>query len=113
MRDYTEAEHHHTKPSIEDRVFSALSYGVFLFIVPWVVRGRKPFVQSHIQQGIVLFGLELIFFVLINMILGWEWLWFWIKFIFIATAIVGIYYALMGKTWKIPYIGKYGEEIKI
>jgi uncharacterized membrane protein len=100
-------------PSFENKVFAALSYVAFLFVVPWVVRGQDPFIKSHIRQGVVLFCVELIGWVIFNLILSIDILWLVLYILFVAISIWGIVNALRGLKWEVPLVGKYGAEIKV
>lgn len=55
--------------STEQRIFAALSYVSWLFVIPLLLRRNDPFVRSHLNQGIVLFIISCLCFFI--GILGW------------------------------------------
>lgn len=110
----------------ENKVFAALSYISVLFVIPLVVKGDDEFIKYHAKQGMVLFGAELIiWFVLFLLeslltaispltgfgLLTWLGGLFWI--VFLVISLMGVYYAWMGKRWKMFLLGGIAAKIKI
>lgn len=95
---------------IEDnKVIAAIGYIWILCLVPLFLKRNSQFAQFHAKQGLALFILELI-----------GWLIFWIPLIgfllYIAVilfAVMGIIFALQGKYWEMPVLGKYAKRINL
>jgi len=95
---------------IEDnKVIAAIGYIWILCLVPLFLKRRSSFAQFHAKQGLVLFILEVV-----------GWLIFWIPLIgfllyilVILFAAMGIMYALQGKYWEMPILGRYAKRINL
>jgi uncharacterized membrane protein len=61
-----------------DTLMGILAYLGPLVIVPYLTAKDRPFVQYHVRQGFVLFGIELVLYVLTGM------------FIFMLLPLIGI-----------------------
>lgn len=90
-----------------------------LFFVPLLTDAKKdPFVKFHVKQGIVVFALAVILWV-VRMIVPWYWLFrlYWlfdlVGLAIIVFAIIGIVNAANGKQEKLPLVGQFGDSIKI
>ena len=90
-----------------------------LFFVPLLTDAKNdPFVKFHIKQGIVVFALAAILWV-VRMIVPWYWL-FQLSWLFnlaglavLVFAILGIINAANGKQEKLPLIGQFADSFKI
>jgi len=99
---------------IEDnKVIAAIGYLFILCLVPLLLRKDSKFAQFHGKQGLVL-------------VVAWFIVWIigWVPFIgwligffgsiaLLVIALLGIYKALQGEFWEIPYLGKYTEKITL
>lgn len=90
-----------------------------LFFIPLLTDAKKdPFVKFHVKQGIVIFALAVILWV-IRMFIPWFWLWklYWlfnlVSLAILVFAIIGIVNAANGKQEKLPLIGQFGDLIKL
>lgn len=90
-----------------------------LFFIPLLTDAKKdPFVKFHVKQGIVIFALAIILWV-VRMFIPWYWLWklYWlfnlIGLAILVFAIIGIVNAANGKQEKLPLIGQFGDMFKI
>ena len=109
--EYKKSESEESKNEIPEDVIAdgkglaILAYIPFLCFIPFL-KGKKinPFAYEHGKQGVVLFLFEML--VLISML-------FWKVALFIACviAIIGVMNVIMGKTWKIPYLGEFVEKL--
>lgn len=97
-------------PSSEDKAYAALSYLWVLSLVPLFFRRQSPYVQFHAKQGFLLFVAEVIISMISPIpVLGWiiglvGWL---------ATtvlSVIGIFSALSGKEWQMPFVGDYAKK---
>jgi len=104
-------------PTQEEKTMGLLAYIGPLFLIPLLGKKDSQFAQFHAKQGLVLFGLDVIlwligwiitaiFFSSIWSILYFGWLTSLITFaIWIVIAIfsiMGVYQAAVGKWWKLP-----------
>lgn len=91
----------------ENRLAAALSYVWVLCLLPLLGQRHDKFVQAHAKQGLVLFLVELV-----GMLFFWVPLFGQLLFLaLVGLSIAGIYKALSGKTWTMPILGRYAEEI--
>jgi uncharacterized membrane protein len=97
-------------PEIEpNRGLAALSYVWVLFLIPLLLKRDSKFVQFHAKQGLVLFVIEFIVSLII-----WIPLFGWVLMLaIIILAVAGIIKAYNGEYWKMPYIYKWSEKIKL
>jgi uncharacterized membrane protein len=93
----------------ENKIMAAIGYIWILCLIPLFLKRRSAFAQFHAKQGLILFILELI-----------GWLIFWIPLIgfllyivVILFAVLGIMSALQGKYWEMPILGKYAKKINL
>lgn len=92
-----------------NRVIAAMGYVWILCLVPLLLKRRSKFAQFHAKQGLLLFVLEIV---------GWLVFWIpvfgWVLLILIILfAILGIKNALDGKYWVMPIIGKYVNKFNL
>lgn len=90
-----------------------LSYLGPLVIVSLLVGKNDPFVKFHVKQGLTVFTLEVIVWVLSSML--WS-LWMLLNIINLATlvlSIIGIVNVLQGKQKELPLVGSYAANFKI
>ena len=96
----------------ENKGLTVLSYIGLLCLVPLLAKKDSKFAQYHAKQGLVLFIMELIIWVLLVIpVLGWI-----IYVVGIITslvlAIMGIMNVVNGKCKELPIIGKFAEKFK-
>lgn len=94
-------------------VMAVLSYLGPLVIVSYITSRNNEFVKFHIKQGLALFGLEVIVWILGSMM--WS-LWILVNIINLATlilSIIGIVNVVQGKQKELPLIGKFAEGFSI
>lgn len=96
----------------ENKGITVLSYLGILCLVPLLSKKDSKFAQYHAKQGLVLFIMELVIWVLIVIpVLGWI-----IYVVGIITslvfAIMGIMNVVNGKCKELPVIGKFADKFK-
>ncbi|HLC63779.1 MAG TPA: hypothetical protein VJK25_00320 [Patescibacteria group bacterium] len=92
-----------------NKVMAAVSYVWILCLVPLFLKRRSKFCQFHAKQGLVLFIVEVI---------GWLIFWIpligWLLFLFILVmAVMGIMNAMQGNWWEMPVLGKYARKLNL
>ncbi len=86
-----------------------------LVLIPFFLAKENPFVRFHIKQGLVLFTLELILWVL-NELMLFHFLWpvvMFINFVLLILSLIGIFNVLQKKEKRLPFVGGYSERFTI
>jgi uncharacterized membrane protein len=94
-------------------IMAILSYIGPLVIIPYLTAKDDAFVLFHIKQGLVLFVIEIILWVLMGMFWFLYPVWQLINLALFVLAIIGIVNALNGKEKQLPLVGKYAGTFKI
>jgi uncharacterized membrane protein len=108
-------------------IMGILSYLGFLCLVPLFTKKEDEFIYFHAKQGLVLFILETIVFVVYRILAGifafsiFTWGLLSILSIivelldigFIALSIIGIVNVVQNHKKEIPFVGKFADKIKI
>ncbi len=90
-----------------------LSYLWLLFLVPLLGAKDDAFAQFHAKQGLTLFGLWLVGFIIALIpVLGWI-ISFIINIVILVFAIMGIINVVKGKKEELPVIGQYADKFNI
>jgi uncharacterized membrane protein len=96
-------------------VMAVLSYIGPLVIISYLVSRNDQFVKFHIKQGLALFGVEVVMW-LIGMFMFIYPLWILINIInliVLILSILGIINALQGKEKELPLTGKFAKSFSI
>ena len=90
-----------------------------IFFIPLLTDAKNdPFVKFHVKQGILVFALAVILWI-VRMLMPWYWLWnlYWLfnllGLVILVFAIIGIVNAANGKQDKLPLIGQFADKFKI
>ena len=95
-----------------ERLFAFISYIFFFGILIYRTKRDSEYVQHHAKQGIILFVLGLINFILMAVpVLGWILIPILNLIIFILF-IIGTNNALSGNMNRLPLIGQFSNVIK-
>lgn len=95
-------------------LMAILSYIGPLVIVSYLTSKDEPFVKFHIKQGLVLFAIEVVLWVLSMPF--YIMLWFLMPLINLALlvlSIIGIVNASQGKQKELPLVGQFGDKFSI
>lgn len=96
----------------EGRLAAILSYIPILCFIPLLNMKDNPEARFHARQGVLLFLIELIAVIfLIDGIA--DFIFKGILLISLALAVVGIYFSLQGKNYKLPIIGDLADKTKL
>ncbi len=107
--------HVHTEHKSPDHnMFMAiLAYIGPLVIISYLVSKDDHFVKFHIKQGLALFVIEVIAWLIMS-IFPMIWiLWKIVHFGTVILSIVGIIYAIQGKEKELPLVGNWAKSFKI
>ncbi len=94
-------------------LMGVLAYLGPLVIISYITSKDNAFVKFHIKQGLVVFALEVIAWILASML--WS-LWMIVNLINIATlvfSILGIINVVQGKMKELPIIGGFAKNFNI
>lgn len=94
----------------EQTIMAGLSYVGPLVLVPFLTKKEDPFIQFHVKQGMLVFGIYLIIWLLGG------WLFFLsplLSLVALIFSILGIVNSLKLSEKELPLIGKYASHIKI
>jgi uncharacterized membrane protein len=94
----------------EQTIMAALSYVGPLVLVPFLTKKEDSFIQFHVKQGMLVFGIYLVLW-----IIG-PWLFFLypiLSLVALVFSIIGIINAVKQTEKELPIIGKYASHIKI
>ncbi len=113
-------------PSGEDKIFASLSYVSILFIIPLILKHDDDYVYFHARQGMVLFLAEVVVWFALFMLesfmvarapratvdlLGYRGNIAW-GLVF-GVWIFGINFALIGRKWEMPLLGRIAKGLNI
>lgn len=102
-----------TPPKGDTALMGILAYIGPLVIIPYLTAKGDPFVKFHIKQGLVLFVIELVLWVIASMF------WFLLPFVpllqlaVFILSVVGIVNVVHKKEKPLPLVGSYAEHFKI
>ncbi len=97
----------------QNTLMAVLAYIGPLVIISYLTSRDDAFVKFHIQQGLVVFAIEVIIWVLGSMV---YMLWPFLQLLNLCTlilSIIGIVRVVKGEQKELPFIGKYGASFKI
>lgn len=93
----------------QNKVLALFSYLGFLFLIPMVVAKESSFARFHVNQGIALFILEAVLWLLTKMV-GWIPLIGWLisslcGLVVLGLVLYGCANVLQGRMARLPLIG--------
>lgn len=93
----------------ENRFLAVLSYLGVLCLVPLFLKRDSNFAQFHAKQGLLLFVVELVGWIIFQIpVIGWA-----LGLFVFALVLMGVYNAWEGKYWEMPILGKYTEKLNL
>lgn len=93
----------------QNTLMAVLAYIGFLVIVSYISAKDDAFVKFHIKQGLVLFSIEVIVWLLGTAMTSW---WVFLNIInigLLVLSIVGIVNAAKGKQKELPIVGDFAK----
>lgn len=100
----------------ETLVMAALSYAGPLLLVPLLVKRDQSFVQYHLRQGIVLFGLYLVIQIVMSMFMFTMLMWPVMNIVnlgILVLMILGVVNVVKKQEAALPLIGSLASYIKL
>lgn len=96
----------------DNKILAAISYIGLLSVVVFLVAKKSPFAQEHAKQGVVLFVVELLVYVLgLLPLIGWFIIGPIGSLVCLIVSVVGFIKALQGTFWEIPLIGSFRSKV--
>ncbi|MGB8656560.1 MAG: hypothetical protein WCE90_02095 [Candidatus Zixiibacteriota bacterium] len=96
----------------EGKAAAILGYIPFMCFVPLIKMRDNPFAVKHGKQGLILFVIEIIAAIFILPKIS-DIFWGMVIILCMACAVAGIFFALQGQDWKIPFLGDLADKMKI
>jgi fumarate reductase subunit D len=96
----------------EGKAAAVLAYIPFMCFVPLIKMKENPFAVKHGKQGLILFVIEIIAVIFLLPKIS-DLLWSAVVVLCLAAAVAGVFFAVQGEEWKIPFIGDWADKIKI
>lgn len=95
-------------------LMGVLAYLGPLVFIPFVLAKDVPFVKFHVKQGLVLFVLEAILWVLVEIMMFWILapIVMVVNIGLLVLSIIGIINVVQNKQVEIPLLGKYASHFK-
>lgn len=90
-----------------------ISYIGPLCLIPFLAKDKDEFVKFHAKQGLVLFILEVVTWIIFRILPFWYWyLLNIVSLVWIAFSIIGIINVVSNHKKELPIIGNLAEKIK-
>ena len=96
----------------EGRMAAVMSYIPILCFVPLLSMKDNPEARFHARQGVLLFLIELLAIIFLVDGIS-DFVFKAILIVAVALSVVGIYFALQGKNYKLPVIGDLVDKTKL
>ena len=111
--DEPETEEEKRQKMIEEGKGAAiLGYIPFMCFIPLIKMKDNPFALKHGKQGLILFIIEIAAVIFLLPKIG-DLIWSLVIVLCLACAVAGIFFALQGQEWKIPFIGDLADKFKV
>jgi len=96
----------------EGRLAAILSYIPLLCFIPLLNMKDNKEARFHARQGVILFLIELVAVLFLVDGIS-DFVFKGILIVAVALSVVGIYFALQGKSYKLPIIGDLADKTKL
>jgi uncharacterized membrane protein len=96
-------------------IMALISYIGPLCLIPIFTKEKDEFVKFHAKQGLILFIIEVIIYLIFRILPIWYYVWSIINIIYIveiAFSIIGIVNVVNKQKKQLPLIGGLAEKIK-
>lgn len=110
--DSQTSEEQEKKMIEEGKAAAILGYIPFMCFVPLIKMRDNPFAVRHGKQGLILFIVEIVAVIFLLPKIS-ALIWTAVIVLCLACAVAGIFFAVQGEEWKIPFIGDLGDKIKV
>ncbi|MDQ5882661.1 MAG: hypothetical protein QG648_13 [Patescibacteria group bacterium] len=107
----------------ENKLWGILSYISLLCLIPLLTKKDNDFVYFHAKQGLVLFGAEIIVYIVSSILRASIWSWGVLSILnvvftllnlgLVVLAILGIVNVIQNQKKELPLIGKLAQSLKI
>lgn len=107
----------HTLPMSKNTLMAIFAYVGPLIIVSYLSAKDDSFVKFHIRQGLVLFAIEVVLWLLTSQFwlffVSFAMIWQLVNLALIVFSIIGIVNAAQGNEKELPLIGGFGKGFPI
>ena len=94
-------------------VMGVLSYLGPLVLIPYLTNKSDEFVKFHTKQGMVLFGIEIVVWLIGSMMYSMMMIGSLLNLATLVLTIIGIVNVVQGNKKELPVVGAWAENIKI
>lgn len=98
------------QPESDERLFAAIGYVFFLFIIPLLVKPKSKYCKFHAQQSMVLFLTSIIVLIVLAAV---PWIGSLLTLAIFAIYVLAIYKSYKGELWAIPLISKLAGKMNV
>ncbi|MCK5127761.1 MAG: hypothetical protein KAR42_16010 [candidate division Zixibacteria bacterium] len=99
-------------PAEDRRMAAIMAYIPFLCFIPLIKMRDDPYAYFHARQGLVLFFIEIVALIFSFPHIS-QLFWVAILIACIGSALAGVWFAVQGKTYRLPIISNLADKIKI
>lgn len=90
-------------------VMGVLSYLGILVLIPFFVAKNDPFVKFHIKQGLVLFAIEIVIYLVASLFWSLGMIAQLLNLAVIVLSIIGIINVVQAKQKELPFVGQFSK----
>ncbi|MBT3236227.1 MAG: hypothetical protein HN353_09785 [Bdellovibrionales bacterium] len=99
------------KSSNGGTLLAAVSYMGILCLIPFIIGGRNEFTLFHARQGLILWIWEVIALGLLVIPFAGHLAFIISAITCFVFSIMGIYHAIMGNYWQMPFFSRFSKEL--
>ncbi len=103
------------KISTEERLLGLFGYLLFLFLIPLFAKRDSMFVQFHARQGGVMFGLYVVFSLIVLIVMAFTnavavvqtifiSLWLIFNIVYAVFVFIALFKVLLGERYRMPVV---------
>lgn len=94
----------------DEKLFAAIGYIFFLFVVPLIIKPKSKFCKFHAKQSMVLF---LTWIVVLVVLAAIPWFGSIFTIALFALNVLAFYRAFIGDWWSVPVLSKFAGKMDV
>ena len=111
--EHSNAPHEHPRRNDKNTLLALIAYIGPLVIISYLIGRDDPFVKFHVKQGLVVFTIEILAWVIMS-IIPYIWiLWRIVHLGVLIFSVIGVVNVAQGKEKELPLVGHWGKHFKI